>query len=195
MQVENIVNNLYEYIANNNFNGFYDYLVEILKNSSDEKCNLIVDTFLNNINHDKFYNMYAPVVEDAYKNELNKRKTFDFTARKNFLEEEQAILDNPITNALKEKLFNKDLEGFKETLTYLVNGAKTQNDLSIITSSVGRLVETIKNDHSIYEKSKEIYRQVIIASPLHQERMKDIQEFIDNHSFRVIDGNLQSIKK
>ncbi len=88
MQVENIVNNLYEYIANNNFNGFYDYLVETLKNSSDEKCNLIVDTFLNNINHDKFYNMYAPVVINTLNKELGKRKTISFNSYKKLKEEE-----------------------------------------------------------------------------------------------------------
>lgn len=195
MLVENIVNNLYAYIAENNFNGFYDYLIEKLKYSTIEECNLIVETFLNNLNFDKYYNMYAPIVKSVLEKELSSRKTVNSDSNKSFKEEENKILENPIFINLKMQLANKDLEGFKESLAYLVNEAKEQSELEAIISSVRRLIETIKNDSLTYKESRNIFKEIIISSPIHQEKTKEIKEFINSHGFTGIKSNTNVVKK
>lgn len=195
MLVENIVNNLYAYIAENNFNGFYDYLIEKLKYSTIEDCNLIVETFLNNLKYEKYYNMYSPIVKSVLEKELSSRKIVNSDSNKSFKEEENKILENPIFINLKMQLANKDLEGFKESLAYLVNEAKEQSELEAIISSVRRLIETIKNDSLTYKEYRNIFKEIIISYPIHKEKTEEIKEFINSHGFASIKNDTNVVKK
>lgn len=179
MLVENIVNNLYTYIADNDFNGFYDYLIEKLKYSTIEDCNLIVETFLNNLKYEKYYNMYSPVVKNTLEKELSSRQ-------KNTFKEEDTPLDTPLINDLKIYLSNKDLQNFMESSIKLVNGAKDQNELSRIISSVGSLIQTFRKDKHFYERCYKTFRTVVLASPLHQGQMQELKEFIDSQKAQAI---------
>lgn len=194
MQVEDIVNTLYEYIVNNNFNGFYDYLVEKFKNSSDENCNLIVEIFLKDINYQKFYNMYAPVVISALDKELGKRKTISFDSYKKLKEEEEITksLENPILVNIRKHLYNRDLESFRESLLYLINEIKNISELKETFSSVARLIESIRDDNLIYEQSKQIFAEIRNTSTLWQEEFQRLNKFIDKQE---LDNNNNRMAK
>lgn len=199
MLVENIVNTLNNYVAHNDFNGFYDYLMDILKNSNELKCKLIVETFLNNLNFDKYYDMYAPVVISTLEKELGSRKTINFDSYKKHeeVEENKNIINKeliPIINNLGEYLANKDLKSFRTSLVYLINEVTEISELKAILSSVGRAIETIKNDKPTYEESKKIFGEIRNTSPLWQEELDNLKKFINNRGFNVIDTN-DSIKK
>lgn len=193
MMVENIVNTLYTYIVYNDFNGFYDFLTDHLKNSTDENCNLIVETFLNNLNFKKFYDMYAPVVKSALEKELSSRKTINYDSNKNYKEEESKILENPIFINLKKQLANKDLEGFEESLAYLVNKTKELSELKSLFSAISREIESIKDDKTIYDASKKIFQKIRTNSPLWVEELNKISHFVNNKGLNVTDSG--SIKK
>lgn len=193
MLIENIVENLINYIVHNDFNGFYDFLTEKLENSSTDDCKLIVKTFLNNLTFDKLYNMYAPVVKSALEKELSSRKTINYDSTKNYKEVESKILESPIFINLKKQLANKDLEGFKESLAYLINETKELRELKSLFSAVGREIESIKDDKPIYDTSKKIFQKIRIASPLWVEELNKISHFVNNKGLNVTDSG--SIKK
>lgn len=187
MPIEEINNNLYEYIANNNFNGFYNYLIEKLDNSSNEDCKLIVETFLNNINHDKFYNMYAPVVKSALDNVLSNRKIKDFNSYKKAKEKTQTNKDlkKQILVNIKIQLDNRNLEGFRETLSYLINEINDLSELKETFSSVARLIESVRDDNLIYEQSKQIFAEIRNTSTLWQEEFERLNRFASSQEFDV----------
>lgn len=199
MSVENIVQNLYKYIVDNDFNGFYDYLIDIFKNSTELKCNLIVETFLNNLNYEKFYNMYAPVIKSVLDKELDSRKTISFESYKNFIDEGNDVIVNEhqvsILNNLKIQLANKDLEGFRKTLAHLINEIKEQSELKAILSSVSRIIESIKDDKPTYDECKTIFQEIRNASPLWLEELDTLNNFINNKGFTVLDNNTEDRKK
>lgn len=187
MPIDKINENLYEYIANNNFNGFYNYLIEKLDNSSNEDCKLIVETFLNNINHDKFYNMYAPVVKSALDNVLSNRKIKDFNSYKKAKEKSQINKDlkKQILVNIKIQLDNRNLEGFRETLSYLINEINDLSELKETFSSVARLIESVRDDNLIYEQSKQIFAEIRNTSTLWQEEFERLNRFASSQEFDV----------